>query len=739
MADNAGQALAVVAVAQPSPDGSGATQHVLRDVIGLEDGLGVECLSGSGAIAAAYAKVRGVCGIAVREGRGGRGHGQGRSLPSGHSSGLSLSLSSSVCLSVTHRLFLTHSLAHTPPPRQAFRHGYTITLVSGRTVGIGAYLARLGRRCVQRSDQPIILTGFSALNKLLGREVYTSQMQLGGPRVMGHNGVSHHVVRDDLEGVSTVLRLLSFAPATIGAPPPLLPSCDPVTRAVTYAPGPGEKLDPRAAIAGCFATPLVPDAPQSLAGGGNQSAAGWQSGLFDRASWVESHAGWAGTVVTGRARLGGQPVGVIAVETATTTRHQPADPGMPDSSEQNIPQAGQVWYPDSAQKTALAMEEFGLEGLPLFVLANWRGFSGGQRDLFEGVLQAGSLIVEQLRTYRQPVFVYLPANAELRGGAWVVVDSQINAACVEMYADPTARGGVLEPAGVVEIKFRKPDLLRMMGRLDPVLQRARAEGDTAGASAREKALLPVYQQVARTFADMHDTPQRMLAKGVIRSIVPWRVSRAFFGMRLRRRLMEETLANHIQSTDASIERADALSLVRSWHASAKSSPDTWATSSGPTSPDPVLRQPTPPSSSLGQGGAESTSTRSGSVPPLMLPSGTDPSSPFAVQMASDAEFLAWAESSGRTLIAQELRQLRSRAAACTVHQVLGTAEGREGLLATLTAAARGDAVLAMQLRMALAEAAEGGGGQTGSEVGGGGSSSSGRMRNLTINTSGSAM
>ena len=29
---------------------------------------------------------------------------------------------------------------------QAFREGFTLTLVSGRTVGIGAYLARLGRR-----------------------------------------------------------------------------------------------------------------------------------------------------------------------------------------------------------------------------------------------------------------------------------------------------------------------------------------------------------------------------------------------------------------------------------------------------------------------------------------------------------------------------------------------------------------------------------------------------------------
>ena len=46
-----------------------------------------------------------------------------------------------------------------------------------------------------------------------------------------------------------------------------------------------------------------------------------------------------------------------------------------------------MWFPDSALKTAQAMEEFNAEGLPLFVLANWRGFSGGQRDLYEGVLQ----------------------------------------------------------------------------------------------------------------------------------------------------------------------------------------------------------------------------------------------------------------------------------------------------------------------------------------------------------------
>jgi acetyl-CoA carboxylase/biotin carboxylase 1 len=80
--------------------------------------------------------------------------------------------------------------------------------------------------------------------------VYTSNMQLGGPRVMGVNGVSHYVVDDDLEGVKTILRWLSYAPPQVGAEPARLPSADPAERPVLYLPAAHEKLDPRAAIAG---------------------------------------------------------------------------------------------------------------------------------------------------------------------------------------------------------------------------------------------------------------------------------------------------------------------------------------------------------------------------------------------------------------------------------------------------------------------------------------------------------
>jgi acetyl-CoA carboxylase carboxyltransferase component len=38
-----------------------------------------------------------------------------------------------------------------------------------------------------------------------------------------------------------------------------------------------------------------------------------------------------------------------------------------------------VWFPDSAFKTAQAIQDFGHEELPLFIFANWRGFSGGMK------------------------------------------------------------------------------------------------------------------------------------------------------------------------------------------------------------------------------------------------------------------------------------------------------------------------------------------------------------------------
>ncbi|KAJ9659094.1 acetyl-coenzyme-A carboxylase [Coniosporium apollinis] len=483
----------------------GETRYKITTIIGAEDGLGVECLKGSGLIAGETSR--------------------------------------------------------------AYEDIFTITLVTCRSVGIGAYLVRLGQRAIQIEGQPIILTGAPAINKLLGREVYTSNLQLGGTQIMYNNGVSHMTAEDDFSGVSKIVKWLGFVPDKKGNPVPISPTIDNWDRDITYYPPQKQPYDVRWLIAG------------------KEDDEGFLSGLFDRGSFEETLGGWAKTVVVGRARLGGIPMGVIGVETRSVTNVTPADPANPDSIEQVTSEAGGVWYPNSAFKTAQAINDFNHgEQLPLMILANWRGFSGGQRDMYNEVLKYGSMIVDALVKYEQPIFVYIPPFGELRGGSWVVVDPTINPQAMEMYADEDARGGVLEPEGIVGIKFRKDRQLETMARLDATygdLKRRLADPATpreeladikARMTQREHALLPVYAQISLQFADLHDRAGRMEAKGVIRKPLRWREARRFFYWRLRRRLNEEYIlkrmaavaSKDVGSLSPTAARATHLELLKTW-------------------------------------------------------------------------------------------------------------------------------------------------------------------------------
>jgi acetyl-CoA carboxylase/biotin carboxylase 1 len=309
---------------------------------------------------------------------------------------------------------------------------------------------------------------------------------------------------------------------------------------------------------------------------GRESPQGvWEDGFFDRGSFQEILYGWAQTVVVGRARLGGIPVGVIAVETRTVELIIPADPANLDSETKVVSQAGQVWFPDSAYKTAQAIMDFNREDLPLIIFANWRGFSGGMKDMYDQVVKFGAYIVDALREYKQPILVYIPPFAELRGGAWAVLDATINPRHMEMYADPDARGGVLEPEGTVEIRFRSKDLVRTMHRCDITCKKMAGElSTTTDPDARRKLeqqlkdretqLMGMYHQTALFFADLHDKPQRMLEKGVICDIIPWQRSRYLLYWRLRRLLYEDRLKNEIQSIITNIGDGEMLAMIRRW-------------------------------------------------------------------------------------------------------------------------------------------------------------------------------
>ncbi|KAI0072645.1 acetyl CoA carboxylase [Panus rudis PR-1116 ss-1] len=471
---------------------NGERRHKITDIIGTQDGLGVECLKGSGLIAGETSR--------------------------------------------------------------AYDDVFTITLVTARSVGIGAYLVRLGQRAVQVEGQPIILTGAQALNKVLGREVYTSNLQLGGTQIMYKNGVSHLTASSDLEGATHILEWLSYVPEAKGRPLPVLESVDTWDRDIGYMPPKGA-YDPR----------------WFIEGKADETTSEWMSGFFDKGSFQETLSGWAQTVVVGRARLGGIPMGVIAVETRTIERVVPADPANPTSFEQRIMEAGQVWYPNSAYKTAQAIFDFNREGLPLIIFANWRGFSGGQQDMYDEILKQGSKIVDGLVSYKQPVFVYIVPNGELRGGAWVVLDPSINSQQMEMYADVDARAGVLEPEGIIEIKMRREKILRLMERLDPTyasLKKASTDASsspeeraaaTEALAKREQLLQPTYKQIALLYADLHDRAGRMEAKGCARPMV-WKDARRRFYWALRAKIAKSYALSQLAeaSPDATEEYREHL-------------------------------------------------------------------------------------------------------------------------------------------------------------------------------------
>jgi acetyl-CoA carboxylase/biotin carboxylase 1 len=204
--------------------------------------------------------------------------------------------------------------------------------------------------------------------------------------------------------------------------------------------------------------------------------------------------------------------------------------------------------------------------------------------------------------------------------------------------------------------------------------------------ARVQQLLPAYQQMALRFADMHDTPQRMLAKGVLQGVVPWREARRFFAMRLKRRLTEEGLIRHVASTDVSISRRQALTMVRNWSSMAGSGLHdelAWGSrdisSEEPSASAPAVAAATAAAAAAAAGG--------------------DVSGLFEAMHESDRALLAWAESpGGKAQIAVELKALRSQAASRLVQDMLATGEGKEGLIKGLQAVLATDSSLATQLR-----------------------------------------
>jgi len=83
---------------------------------------------------------------------------------------------------------------------------------------------------------------------------------------------------------------------------------------------------------------------------------------------------------------------------------------------------------------------------------------------------------------------------------------------------------------------------------------------------RENAVASIYSQVATHFADLHDTPGRMLAVGAVRKVVPWEEARSYFYFRLKRRTQEFYIRDLlIRECKNKLTKKEAGNVIHSWY------------------------------------------------------------------------------------------------------------------------------------------------------------------------------
>ena len=262
-----------------------------------------------------------------------------------------------------------------------------IAVCCGLALGVAAYMAALADFCWMVDGTSWAATTSPAVVRIATGQA-TSAEELGGASMHAHtSGVAHFLAASEdeaLAGVRTQLGLLAGAlPAT--------------------APAGG---DPAAA---------VPADPRATYDVGRLIAA-----LVDEGTFLESHARWAKTLVTGFARLEGRPVAIVANQPKVRS-------GVLDA--------------ESCRKAARFCQAADAWGLPLVYLVDVPGIMVAAAEERRGVLDAGALFFHAVDTDVPRVAL---VTRKCFGGAFVMLQAR-QAGGDRVLAWPTAHVGIAGP------------------------------------------------------------------------------------------------------------------------------------------------------------------------------------------------------------------------------------------------------------------------------------------------------
>lgn len=212
--------------------------------------------------------------------------------------------------------------------------------------------------------------------------------------------------------------------------------------------------------------------------------------LLDDKSFDEFQADYAKEVITGRARIGGIPVGVI-----TNNR------GLVRSPTGGPPRFGGIIYADSAEKVAYFIEVCNRHRTPLVFVQDVSGFMVGAEAEHSGIIRAGAHFVEAMATAFVPKIV-LTINHASGAGYYAMAGQGFDPDFI--FTWPTGRMGVMEGDSAVQALFgTQLEKLKQEGRGPD--EQLRAEMEKVRADYEHQ--LDAKYAAARGFVDAVIAPE----------------------------------------------------------------------------------------------------------------------------------------------------------------------------------------------------------------------------------------
>ncbi len=263
------------------------------------------------------------------------------------------------------------------------------------------------------------VTGPDVIKAVMHEEV--TMDQLGGSRT--HNaksGVAHFIAPDDSECLALIRELLSFIPQNNQEDAPWVECSDPIDRTEDIL----DKL-----------VPAESNQPYDMKDVIRH--------VVDNSNFLEVHEHFAGNIIVGFARLGGQSVGIVANQPAVLA-------GCLDINA-SVKGARFVRFCDAFN-------------IPLITFEDVPGFLPGAEQEFGGIIRHGAKLLYAFAEATVPKITVITRKAY--GGAYCVMASKHIRTDIN-FAYPSAEIAVMGPEGAVNIlnrrelqKAAKPEALR---------------------------------------------------------------------------------------------------------------------------------------------------------------------------------------------------------------------------------------------------------------------------------------